>query len=424
MRATTILCCVVLKLTFVISFLSSPHGGNVKSQMKMNILDISRLTTVEVDEYVKNSMKATGIASIVIAVGATEQHGPTGLIGTDSQTSLAVARKVCEECNVLLGPQLQVGMSLHHCGFAGSASLRPSTLVNVICDIVWSLRQSSNITHFYFINGHGGNVLPIKLAFAILRAKEQPPWSSPIFEQLELDSTNHTMNNTMIVDSDGTVSNTVIDDSNLPSNVTVIKAFENPQNQSDMMGPADIIDIPQATLNISEEMRVSKSSSNPTSNQIQTFALEMVSWYANNESQALARSLYGDELGQHATPDEVAITKFLFPDLKKSAFLDPEILKAIPAGRTARRSEGGTDVENIISGLLEGITDVDERSKIRFLGKMALNHMDPVDFRKRFADGRMWSNPGLATEEHGKLLFETSTKSVIENFKKFLSIEA
>lgn len=35
----------------------------------------------------------------------------------------------------------------------------------------------------------------------------------------------------------------------------------------------------------------------------------------------------------------------------------------------------------------------------------------------------MWSNPGLATEEHGKLLFETSTKSVIENFKKFIEQE-
>ena len=149
----------------------------------------------------------------------------------------------------------------------------------------------------------------------------------------------------------------------------------------------------------------------------------MVSWYANNESQALAKSLYGDELGQHATPDEVAITQFLFPEVIKTALLDPEILKATPPGRTARRSEGGSNVEGIISGLLEGITDVDERNKIMFLGKMALNHMDPVDFRKRFADGRMWSNPGLSTPEHGKLLFETSTKSVIESFKFFVKPE-
>ena len=65
---------------------------------------------------------------------------------------------------------MHVGMSLHHCQFPGSTSLRPSTFVNMICDIVWSFQQSSNITHFFFINGHGGNALPMQLAFAILRS--------------------------------------------------------------------------------------------------------------------------------------------------------------------------------------------------------------------------------------------------------------
>ena len=344
----------------------------------MNVLDISRLTTIEVEDYVRSWKAENGIAPIVIAIGATEQHGPTCLIGTDSQTSLAVARKVCEECDILLGPQLSVGMSLHHCGFAGSTSLRPSTLVNVICDIVWSLRQSSNFTHFYFINGHGGNVLPIKLAFAILRAKEFPPWSVP---------------STPIVPVESNIP--------LAVNMSGISMFKLDSLQSQARSTAVVTEV-NATINKAP------------------FKIEMVSWYANNESQALARSLYGDELGQHATPDEVAITQFLFPDNIKTAFLDPEILKAIPAGMTARRSEGGSNTEHIISGLLEGISDEDERNKIMYLGKMALNHMDPVDFRKRFADGRMWSNPGLATEEHGKLLFETSTKSVVQNFRNFL----
>ena len=42
---------------------------------------------------------------------------------------------------------MHVGMSLHHCQFQG-ALLKPSTFVNMICDIVWSFQQSSNITHF------------------------------------------------------------------------------------------------------------------------------------------------------------------------------------------------------------------------------------------------------------------------------------
>mmetsp|Transcript_20418 Transcript_20418/g.19738 ORF Transcript_20418/g.19738 Transcript_20418/m.19738 type:complete len:377 (-) Transcript_20418:224-1354(-) len=348
-------------------------------QTQRNLLDISRLTTIEVADYVRDRKAANKAAPIVIAIGATEQHGPTGLIGTDSQTSLAVARQVCEENEVLLGPQLQIGMSLHHCGFAGSTSLRPSTLVNVICDIVWSLRQSSGFTHFYFINGHGGNVLPLKLAIAILKAKEAPWSSSTELPQSDNISSNQTIGvkwNQMV----GVVSNQI--SSQYKSN-----RFTSPKAES-------------------------------------LYEIEQVSWYANNESQSLARSLYGDEIGQHATPDEVSMTKFLFPELKKTAVLDPEVIKAVFPGRTLRKTEGGADVERVVSGLLDGISDQNERDRIMFLGKMALSTMDSEDYRKRFADGRMWSNPGLSTEEDGKLLFETSVKSVSENFKKFITVDA
>lgn len=33
--------------------------------------------------------------------------------------------------------------------------------------------------------------------------------------------------------------------------------------------------------------------------------LKLISWYAGRESSALAKELYGNEVGQHATPDEV-----------------------------------------------------------------------------------------------------------------------
>lgn len=34
--------------------------------------------------------------------------------------------------------------------------------------------------------------------------------------------------------------------------------------------------------------------------------LKLISWYAGRESSALAKELYGAEVGQHATPDEVS----------------------------------------------------------------------------------------------------------------------
>ncbi|CAM9870935.1 unnamed protein product, partial [Hapterophycus canaliculatus] len=47
--------------------------------------------------------------------------------------------------------------------------------------------------------------------------------------------------------------------------------------------------------------------------------------------------------------------------------------------------------------------------------------MDVQDFRRRFPDGRMFSNPGLATPEHGRLLLEAAVRDGIEALRKFLN---
>ena len=259
-------------------------------------------------------------------------------------------------------------------------------------------------------------MLPIKLAFAILRSKMLPPWSNPVEQekvgkQTAISKINKQWSPQTAIEAVISVANgSGIGEKNQTLNLVHDTKHNSSSVQSEVIS---------ANASLPEKVGIIPSGKKSE------YKLEMVSWYANNESQALARSLYGDELGQHATPDEVAMTMYLFPELKKTATPDPMVIKATPPGRTARRSEGGTDaqVEAIIAGLLEGIDDADERSRIKFLGKMALNHMDSTDFRSRFADGRMWSNPGLATEEHGKILFETSVKSVVEDFKNFVKTE-
>ena len=116
-------------------------------------------TWQEVEAYLDRS---TGI---VIPIGSTEQHGPTGLIGTDAICAEAIAQGVGEAVQALVAPTINVGMALHHTAFPGSMSLRPSTMILVIRDYVTCLTRSG-FRKFLFINGHGGNVATLKAAFS------------------------------------------------------------------------------------------------------------------------------------------------------------------------------------------------------------------------------------------------------------------
>ncbi len=54
---------------------------------------------------------------IIIPLGSTEQHGPTGAIGTDALTAEAVSLAVGRRSGVLVTPTQCFGMAEHHLGF-------------------------------------------------------------------------------------------------------------------------------------------------------------------------------------------------------------------------------------------------------------------------------------------------------------------
>jgi len=129
----------------------------------MNLQD---LTWPDVEAYLKQK------DSIIVPIGSIEQHGPSGVMGTDAMVAEAIAKDVGALTQVLVGPVVSIGIAEHHMAFPGTLSLRPSTLIALISDYINSLAHHG-FRRFFFINGHGGNTSTLKAAFTEIHTQER-----------------------------------------------------------------------------------------------------------------------------------------------------------------------------------------------------------------------------------------------------------
>lgn len=95
--------------------------------------------------------------TVIIPVGATEVYGPHLPMGSDIIVAQAVAERVAEQVNAMIGPSLEVGESYSLSKYPGTLYLRPETWKAVVEDFITSLMKWG-FRKFLFVNGHAGNV--------------------------------------------------------------------------------------------------------------------------------------------------------------------------------------------------------------------------------------------------------------------------
>lgn len=104
---------------------------------------------------------------IILPLGSTEEHGRHLGLGTDSFEAEAIARGAGEATGVLVAPTLNYGMALAQMGFPGTISLRPTTLIAVLEDILRSLYRHG-FRRVLVVNGHGGNAASLASAVQVV----------------------------------------------------------------------------------------------------------------------------------------------------------------------------------------------------------------------------------------------------------------
>jgi len=101
-------------------------------------------------------------SDVGIPVGGTEQHGPSGPLGTDLIVAEELANELGQERTALVAPSIPFGVSQPHAAFPGTVSLQPATVLAVVTDAIGSLAQQG-FRRFLLVNGHHGSK-PILMA--------------------------------------------------------------------------------------------------------------------------------------------------------------------------------------------------------------------------------------------------------------------
>lgn len=115
-------------------------------------------TSEQIRRYLERSR------TIVLPMGSTEQHGPIGLIGTDTICARSVAQGLGERTDILIAPAITLTVAQFNMSFPGTIAVRAKTLLALLTDVLHALADQG-FERIYVLNGHGANIAVARAAF-------------------------------------------------------------------------------------------------------------------------------------------------------------------------------------------------------------------------------------------------------------------
>jgi creatinine amidohydrolase len=110
---------------------------------------IAEMNWMQVEQHVTRDRRA------VLPLGSTEQHGQLSLC-VDAILAERVSVEAAQPLEVPVFPAINYGLTPNFVDFAGTVTLRLSTLCALICDVLDSMVHGG-FRQIVIVNGHGGN---------------------------------------------------------------------------------------------------------------------------------------------------------------------------------------------------------------------------------------------------------------------------
>jgi creatinine amidohydrolase len=107
------------------------------------------------------------LRAVILPTGSTEQHNEHLAMIQDTASATLVAQQAALALypQVMVATPVPVGISPHWMDRKGTLTLRRETFLSVVYDICDSLK-THGVTRILILNGHGGNVAPLKESVA------------------------------------------------------------------------------------------------------------------------------------------------------------------------------------------------------------------------------------------------------------------